>query len=120
MSVASPEDVRAQPTSPRPEIPENASEDIPPEGTSSVPVQHEREVNDPDAEHRRGMDTAKLKFAKWLVGTSVCVAVGLGTVEYFFPPQNVGNSLSGTIDLAKLLATTGLGFIFGRSEKSDS
>jgi len=69
---------------------------------------------DPEGDHRRGMDRDKLKFAFWLVGSCGVLAVTLAVIDFYVDPAS-GANLSGIIDMLKLVATTALGFVFGRS-----
>lgn len=107
-----------QPTLSPHSVPDDATEELPPESEPGETV-YVREVKDPEGDHRRGIAKAKLNFAQWLVAGSVVIAVSLGVVEYFCPPRNSGMSLSGIVDMVQLLATTGLGFIFGRSVRDE-
>lgn len=92
-------------------VPDTANEDVPPEGEDAlVPVKY------PDGEHRRDMDRIKIKFATRLIGACVGAVVLLSGLQYglqVFLPET--DALNPAIDLTKLLATTALGFVFGRT-----
>ena len=95
-----------------PRVPDNATVDEPPEQERGpiVPAPDDPE----EAKHRRGMDRVKLKFAFWLIGVSVGLAAAMSVVQAYLPP--VGNGgLGGIVDMLKLIATTALGFVFGRT-----
>lgn len=110
---------------PVPTIPPNQSVDEPPSdrGSASLsvaPKAKTQEVEDPEGNHRRELEKSKLKFAIALTASCTAVAVAVGVVEYFIPSPDAARTLTSTADLLKLLATTALGFIFGRSlSKSD-
>ncbi|WP_133167816.1 hypothetical protein [Mycolicibacterium austroafricanum] len=96
-------------------IPDSANEDIPPnsEGNPEAVTA----VTDPEADHRRGMEKSKLKFAIIFVSLTTAGAVALAVVGHFTPgyAEKGGSLLASTGDVLKLLATTSLGFIFGRT-----
>ncbi|OIH98356.1 hypothetical protein BIU92_14010 [Curtobacterium sp. MCBA15_003] len=65
------------------------------------------------------MDKEKLKFARYLIFICVGAVVGLSLIQFFFQHLFTEiSSLSPAIDMAKLLATTALGFVFGRTLNS--
>lgn len=103
------------PVSEPPPIPDSAGVDIPPESLGDPDAV--TAVTDPEGEHRRGMDKTKLWFA--IAFSSICAAgaVVIGFVEYYTPQLAAvsGGTLSSTGDVLKLLATTSLGFVFGRT-----
>lgn len=110
-----------------PDIPEGATQDLPPgsaEGDSSWRNSHHAtekvdRVHDPDGDHRRGMDKEKLKFARYLIFICVGAVIVLSLIQFFFQHLfSEISSLSPAIDMAKLLATTALGFVFGRTLNS--
>jgi len=96
-------------------IPDSASEDIPPASVGNPEAT--KPLKDPEGDHRRGMDRTKLKFAIIFASVTAAGAVVLALVEYFSP--GFGGKSSGVLasmgDTLKLLATTSLGFIFGRT-----
>jgi len=102
---------------PVPEIPDNASEDRPLPSAGAAPDDMER-VSDSDA-HKQRMEWSKLRFAIILASSTTAGAVGLALVQYLGPESavNVG-SLTSASDALKLLATTSVGYIFGRSVSS--
>ena len=98
-------------------VPDDAVEDLPPEGSSSGANQAFVEVKDPEGDHRRSQDQAKLKFAIRLVGVCIAVVIVLTGVQYGLQAAlNDSTQIESAIDWLKILATTGLGFIFGRAE----
>ncbi|WP_415293092.1 hypothetical protein [Clavibacter tessellarius] len=103
-----------------PTIPDEADQDIPlgqPAGKrqSTGEARGKRKlVTDPEAKHRRDMDKSKLRFAIWLVTASLGVLVVLELIEQFSVGTE-GQTLAGAIDTLKLIATTALGFVFGRT-----
>lgn len=105
------------------EIPKGQQVDEPP-GSGVESVQGAKApavpVDDPEKKHRRELEKSKLKFAIILTAACTSAAVVVGVLEYFLPSPDAVRTLTGTTDLLKLLATTALGFIFGRSlSKSD-
>lgn len=103
---------------PVPSIPRHAPVDVPPGGEaakSPAATASQVEVKDPEGNHRRGMERSKLRFAFALTASCTAAAVGIGLLEYFLPSPESGRTLTGIIDLLKLLATTALGYVFGRS-----
>jgi hypothetical protein len=93
-----------------PTIPDNAGEDLPRDGAGAV----EPAPPDPEGEHRRTMDGWKVKFAFWLISGCLIFAIVLTVAEEIFfrgEPSEFG----GLVDLLKLVGTTALGFVFGRS-----
>ncbi|WP_151532036.1 proton-conducting transporter membrane subunit [Rhodococcus erythropolis] len=96
-------------------IPDSAGEDIPPASLGNPDAV--TAVTDPEADHRRGMDRTKLKFAIAFSSVSAAGAVVLGIIEYFTPGfgEKSDGALGATGDVLKLLATTSLGFVFGRT-----
>ncbi|WP_146082320.1 hypothetical protein [Rathayibacter sp. AY1C5] len=102
------------PQSPRAKVPAGAREDEP-SGTGSVAQGQYKQVSDPEAKHRRAMDLSKLRFAFWLVGLSLVALLGLEIADSYVPAPEGAGDLSGAADVFKLIATTALGFIFGRS-----
>lgn len=107
---AAPADPSPSSARPTPDIPDSADEDVPPDGGGSVVPA----PPDPDGDHRRTMDGWKVKFAFWLIGCCLGLAIILTLVETFFRPPEL-NEFGGMIDLLKLVGTTALGFVFGRS-----
>lgn len=78
------------------------------------------EVHDPDGDHRRRMDLSKLTFAIKLIAWALIGIVGLSAAQTYIPALGEP-SLAPAIDTLKLIATTALGFVFGRSlGKGDS
>lgn len=60
------------------------------------------------------MDGWKVRFAFWLIGSCLVVAVGLTTIDIYLRPEG-SDGFGGMVDLLKLVGTTALGFVFGRS-----
>lgn len=76
-----------------------------------------QEVDDPDKKHRRQIETDKLKFSFWLIGSCITIAVLLSVVERYVPTKiNDAPEFSTIIDLLKLIATAAMGYVFGRSQ----
>lgn len=104
------------------QIPNSADEDVPPPDAPDGNGDPDAltEVSDPEADHKRKVDLSKLRFAIWFSASTTATAVGLAVVEYFTPEfAQVSNGGLGTVsDAMKLLATTSLGYIFGRSTRS--
>lgn len=106
------------------EIPNNVDEDVPPESDGPTANGSDpgalTEVDDPEAEHKRNVDRSKLRFAIWFTSLAAIAVVALGVLEYITPElaQASGGRLDGVSDALKLLTTTSLGYIFGRSAKS--
>ena len=92
-------------------IPDNADQDIPPDGEEPrIPE------TDPAAEHARRIDWIKLSFATKLIAGCVIAVVVLSGAQYGL--QSVlpdGAELPAAIDWIKLVASTALGYVFGRS-----
>ncbi len=114
------DDDRLPPPPPAP-IPNNAEEDVPPAPESNGDPNATTEVDDPDAAHKRKVDLSKLKFAMWFASATTAGAVLLALAEYFTPQfAEVSNGKLDTVsDAMKLLATTSLGYIFGRSARAN-
>jgi len=93
------------------DIPDDADVDIPPD-------QDVRRVQekDPAAAHRRLVDRLKLHFATRLILGCLLAVVLLSGAQYALQGvlPEVGE-LAAAIDWIKLVATTALGFVFGRS-----
>lgn len=71
---------------------------------------------DPEADHRRGMDKTKLKFAIVFTSVTAAGAAVIGVMEFYAPGYvEAGGTLGSTSEVLKLLATTSLGFVFGRT-----
>lgn len=100
-----------------PVIPEDATEDKPTDGSDALTA-----VDDPQGEWDREVGKTKLRFAIGFVIGCTGAAVALTLVQFFFQhwfPLSAG--LANGIDLMKLLATTALGFVFGRTlDRNDS
>lgn len=93
-------------------VPSNAGEDLPPEGSiqgSPIPV------DDPNAKHRRKVEISKLNFAYWLIAVSIILVVIFAAADRMWPPRDGAEPLSTITDLLKLIATTAIGYVFGRS-----
>lgn len=72
-------------------------------------------LEDPQAKHERDLERRRLIFGFWLVGLTVLGAVALSVLEYFLPGYEEGSSLSSAVSLMQAMATTALGFVFGRT-----
>ncbi|MHC2184548.1 hypothetical protein ACVLV4_000172 [Rathayibacter agropyri] len=94
-------------------VPDGAREDVP-SITAPAPQGRYQEVNDPEGRHRRRMDSSKLRFAFWLVTLSLTALLGIEIADSYAPAPE-GRNMSGAADVFKLIATTALGFIFGRT-----
>jgi hypothetical protein len=94
-----------------PVIPENATEDKPNDGSDALTA-----VDDPQGEWDREVGKTKLRFAIGFVIGCTGAAVALTLVQFFFQHWfPLSGGLATGIDLMKLLATTALGFVFGRT-----
>jgi len=93
-----------------PVIPDRADQEYPPDEAPG----RRQEVSDPEGDHRRDMDKSKLNFAIKLVAGSLVTLVLLEVLEQYVAGIS-GQSLSGAVDTLKLIATTALGFVFGRT-----
>lgn len=105
------------------QIPNSADEDVPPPDAPDGNGDPDAltEVSDPEAEHKRKVDLSKLRFAIWFSASTTTAAVALAVVEYFTPDfaRMSNGGLDAVSDAMKFLATTSLGYIFGRSARSD-
>lgn len=76
-------------------------------------------VESPAEKHEREMDGDKHKFARRLIWGMVVAVILCGAAMYFAPIINADASVpDGMIDFFKLVATTALGFLFGRSVRN--
>lgn len=101
-----------------PAIPRREPQDVPPGGGGAearFSTARQRAVADPEGDHRRELEKSKLRFAIRLTAGCTVAAVAVGMVEYFWPSGDPSATLTSVGDLLKLLATTALGFVFGRS-----
>lgn len=107
-----------------PSIPDSAETDTPPADDGGFPANPNqgKRVDDPEAEHRRGIERSKLRFAVYFVAATTTLFVAVSVLEYFTPgfTEKSGRGLAGAGDALKLLATTSLGFIFGRAMNGDN
>jgi hypothetical protein len=79
-----------------------------------------QEVDDPDKKHRRKIETDKLRFSFWLIGSCIALAVLLSVVERYVPTSVADEpGFSTIIDLLKLIATAVMGYVFGRSNSQE-
>lgn len=108
--VSRPADPATEAADDLPSIPDNANEDVPRYGAGAVVPTGP----DPEGDHRRKIDGKKVKFAFRLITGSLAAAIGLTLIQAIWF-QNVPNQFNGMIDLLKLVGTTALGFVFGRS-----
>ena len=98
---------------PKPDpIPESITEDVPPQDVEKGTVES---VQDPQHEHERKIELSKLSFAKILVFSSLIVFVGVVLLDRYVPPGKGAAPLTGLTDMLKLIATTAIGYVFGRS-----
>lgn len=94
-----------------PTIPDDAEEDRrpnPPIDTSPsrvVPV-----PDTPDKRHRRKLEKAKIRFAKWLIWVTLGIMVAIGAVSLWKTTETI----DALMDTVKTIATIALGFVFGR------
>lgn len=96
---------------PPPTVPDDADQDVPPEGEVET-----QKVDDPDSEHRRTMDRTKLHFGMWLIGSCLSLVVVLSGVQFLLQEKlDDASALTNALDVLKLVATTALGFVFGRT-----
>lgn len=114
-----------------PDVPDDVTEDEPENGASGLSASNASRapfaqiltpsVLSPEKQHELDMDKAKHSFARHLIwGALGCVLV-IGVLVYFTPERSVNNaSLLGILDFFKLLATTALGFLFGKGMRSGS
>lgn len=62
------------------------------------------------------MDRTKLQFGMYLIAGCLALVVILSAVQYFWPRELAdASALSNALDVLKLVATTALGFVFGRT-----
>lgn len=108
-----------------PDIPDSADADISPVDSGGAPPEEKPNkltaLDDPDKKHRREMEKSKLRFAFYFVGVATAASIGIALFEYLSPgyAEKSGHGLSATSDALKLLATTSLGFVFGRTMNGD-
>ena len=94
-----------------PTIPDDAEEDRrpnPPIDTSPsrvVPV-----PDTPGKRHRRKLEKAKIRFAKWLIWVTLGIMVAIGAVSLWKTTETI----DALMDTVKTIATIALGFVFGR------
>lgn len=92
-----------------PEIPDDATKDVP---SSSAGTLMDMQVP-PKDRHERDVENFKNSAALWVsVGCLAAVAV-FSLVEAFY--QSDSDSLSRANDVFKMVATTALGYLFGRN-----
>ncbi|MCI9889077.1 hypothetical protein JT358_11510 [Micrococcales bacterium 31B] len=108
----------ATPDKPPPTLSEGSVEERPPEdGAQAKPLTNEHE--DPENAHRREMLKSKTKYAMWFTGSSVGALIILSAASYYWPGSGEATLMSSAIDTCKFLATTGFGYIIGKSGKEE-
>lgn len=96
---------------PTPLIPDDAEEDRRPDfplddsPSKAVPV-----PDTPDKRHRRKLEKAKIRFAKWLIWVTLGIMVAIGAVSLWKTTETI----DALMDTVKTIATIALGFVFGR------
>jgi len=106
-----------------PEIPAGVGDDTPPPPTGSPEDARQTVVKttvDSEADkHERALEKEKHGFARHIIWVTITLALVCGTALYLAPLFGAdAGPASGLLDFFKIVATTALGFLFGRTVKN--